>query len=318
MDIARDRLYVSFEGAYKATAEFLEHDSALHAKFDDLHFFASQILTECYPSDFESIKKMWWFPIVEAGLELEYSLFFAKAGIYKVAHMSLRNFLELSLTCFHFLLMKEAKGNEWVRGHVPTPFKRGILNVLLDNEDFFKLDRYIAIKDRIESAYRLLSDICHTRGQPSSHMTLSKANYPRFIEESLRRYIQTTQDVVDIVITCFVAVNPIILYPTPIEEKFGINGPMSGYLQEYQVERLRRLLKPASLEHLLHYYDSDPGVKSLREYFEGLPDITEDEFKKQLEDFDRFIKEMNAQSVQQPSPGDSSKAADGLTETPDS
>lgn len=131
MDIIRDRLYGSFDGAYKATATFLEHEAELQSSLDDLHFFASQILTECYPSDFESIKKVWWFPVVEAGLELEYSLFFAKAGVYKVALMCLRNFMELSLTCFHFLLMKKAKGNEWVQGHTPTPFKRQILSVLL-------------------------------------------------------------------------------------------------------------------------------------------------------------------------------------------
>ena len=303
MDIINDRLYQPFCDSYKATDSFLDENPLLKSQFDDLYSFASHILGECFPADLDSIRKIWWFPIVEAGLELEYSLFFAKAGIYKTSHMALRNFLELSLTCFHFLLMKKAKGNDWVRGNTPTPFKREILSGLFDNEDFLILDQNISIKARIETAYRMLSDICHTRGRPHSHMELSKANYPRFTAEALQSYLQTTRDVVDLVITCFIGVNPIILYPIPVEEKFGINGPMSGYLQEPEVERLRRLLKPDSLQHLLRYYDTNTGVQSQRDYFAGLPDITEAEVRKQFEEFDKFIADMNTRNAQQGGPG---------------
>lgn len=289
LNIIKDLLYESFESAYKASTEFLAKDSGLNSQVEDI-YFAAKILTECFPSDLDSIKKISWFPVAEAEIELDYSILFAKAGIYKVAYMCVRNFMELSLTCFYFLLMTKVKGNEWIRGNIPTPFKRNIISVLLDNGDFFKLNQYLGIKDRIETAYGALSDICHTRGQPCSHMSLSNANFPRFIEESLRSYICMAKNVIDIIITCFVTVNPIILYAIPIEEKFGINGPVSGYLQEHQVERLRSLLKPESLQHLLRYYDSDPGVKSLRDYFDELPDITEEEFKKQLDDFDKFMK----------------------------
>ncbi|MHB9026896.1 MAG: hypothetical protein ACYC7E_22405 [Armatimonadota bacterium] len=85
--------------------------------------------------------------------------------------------------------------------------------------------------------------------------------------------------------TCFVGVNPIILFPLPIEKKLGMNGPMGGFLEENYVEILYKLLKPESLSRLLEYYESNPVVVSIREYFEGLPDITEEELIRQIEEY---------------------------------
>ncbi len=299
-----DRLYYSFQKAFVKTDKLIATNPQLSEDFKKIHFFAHQVLPECFPSDFESLKKIWLFPILEAGLELEYALLFAKAGVYKVAYMSLRNFMELSLVCFHFLLMAKGKGNEWVKGQISTPFKREILNVLFDNEDFRHFDQHIQVKESINRIYSALSDICHTRGQPCSHMALSKGNFPRCIEESVQAFIARAKDVLDIVITCFVGVNPIILFPLPLDEKFGMNGPMSGFLQEYEVEALRKLLKPESLKALLTYYEADPSVLSIRQYFEDLPDITEEEFKQQIAAFDKFMKEMEERNVQQKHRGD--------------
>jgi hypothetical protein len=300
-----DRLYYAFIEAFEETDKTIAVDTALSEDFERIRFFSTQVLANCFPLDFRSLRKVGLFPIVEAELELEYSLFFAKAGVYKLAYMCLRNFMELSLVCFHYLLTTR-RAIDWVQGQAPTPFKRQILSVLFESEDFRHFDRHINIRDRIDNYYNTLSDICHTRGQPCSHMTLSKANYPRLVEETLHTYISRCKDVIDIVITCFVAVNPIILFPLPIDEKFGINGPLSGFLQEYQTEALRKLLKPDSLKVLLKYFESDPGVNSLRQYFADLPDITEEEFRKQLDDFDAFMKEMEARNAQQSGPANRS------------
>ena len=204
---------------------------------------------------------------------------------------------------FHYLLLAKAKGNTWVKGQSPTPFKKEILSVLFDNPDFQHFDQATHLKDRINCQYGELSDICHTRGQPCSHATLSKANFPRLVEESLDRYVDRTKEVIDLVIICFVvSINPIILFPLPIEEKFGMNGPASGFLEEYQVNVLRKLLKPESLKHLLKYYEFDPGVASFQQWFEEMPDITEEEFKRQLEDFDKFMKDMGPKNVSSKDP----------------
>jgi hypothetical protein len=190
----------------------------------------------------------------------------------------------------------------------PTPFKRDIINVLFKKNNFIQLDKYILIKDKIEKAYGKLNDICHTKGESHSHMSLSKANYPRFIQESYDSFIQIAKEVVNIVITCFVVVNPIILFPVPLELKFGINGPVSGFLEEYEVEILWKLLKPESLQHLRQYYESDPEIISIREEIENLPDISDEELRQQLDEFDEKIKQLNIKNIQQKNIDDTSSS----------
>lgn len=295
--------YDRFVAAYAATEEHISSTPALAEAFESLQLFAGQILDSCFPSDFESLLKMWYFPIEEARLELEYSLFLAKAGVYKVAHMCLRNFLELSLVCFHYLLQARSKANAWVKGQVPTPVKKEVLRVLFDNPDFQHLDLAIRVKDRINRHYEELSDISHTRGRPCSHQGMGKANFPRLSKESLDSYMCRAKDVVGLVITCFVGVNPIILFPVPVEEKFGINGPLSGFLEECDVEILRKLLDPESLSQLLKYYETHPVVLSIRDWFESLPDITEEEFKRQIDDLDKSRREMETTNAKEVDPG---------------
>jgi hypothetical protein len=284
-----DMLYDSFRDSYGASEEYMRAHPEIASDFLAIELFAGGAFTDCLPSDLESLEKLWPFPIMEAQIELEYSLFFARGGVYKVAFMCLRNFLELGLVCCHFLVTTKRGGNAWIEGEVNTPFKKDMLRVLFENHDFQEMDRRFKLKEAITRLYDELSDVCHTRGRPSSHATLSASNLPRLVERSLREFMDRTKDVLDTVITCLVCVNPIILFPLPIEEKFGMNGPMSGFLQEHQVVRLRKLLKPGSLKHLLEYYEPDSGIIRVREYFEALPNLTEEELDKQSQDFREWI-----------------------------
>lgn len=293
-----DRFYGHFQDAYETTYKYIQDRPELLKDLENIEFFASQVFENCFPSDFDSLKKIMWFPVIEAGLELEYSVFLAKAGLYKIAYMSLRNFMELSLVYFHYLLTVKSMGNEWVKGQIPTPFKREVISVLFEDENFQRFDAEVSIKEGINRVYSELSDICHTRGQPCSHLELTRANFPQFIEDSFINYLNRTKEVINIIITCFVGVNPIILFPLPIQEKFGMNGPLSGYLEEYQVSVLRKLLMPPFLDILLKHYQNDIGVLETIQYFEALPDITKEAFQQQINDFDIMMKEMGARDMQ--------------------
>jgi hypothetical protein len=285
----RDMLYDSFRASYEASEEYIREHPELASDFDVMELFAGGTLADCFPCDLESLEKLWPFPITEAAVELEYALFLAKGGIYKVAFMCLRNFLELGLICCHFLLTTKRGGNAWINGAMNTPFKKDMLKVLFENQGFQEMDRRLNLKGAISHLYDQLSDVCHTRGRPSSHATLSASNLPRMVERSLRQFVDRTMDVLDAVIICLVCLNPIILFPLPIEEKFGMNGPMVGFLQEHQVGRLRKLLKPASLKHLLERYEPDPGIIRVREWFEALPNMTEGQLDKQCQDFREWM-----------------------------
>ncbi len=287
MNRFNERFYGRFQEAFSHTERLVSMNPDLESDFKDIHVFVHDIFPACFPSNSEREKKIWWFPLAEAGLDLEYSIFFAKAGIYKTAYMSLRNFMELSLVYFYYLLIAKSKGNEWAKGKIPTPFRNDILKVLFKNDDFRYFDSQIKIRESIDSEYGKLNDICHTRGVLHSHTTLSMGNYPRCIEESLRSFVTRIKAVIDVVMTCFVGVNPIILFPVPLDEKFGMSGPFSGYLKEYQVKTLHKLLTPESLKTLLAYYEANPNVASIRQYFEDLPDMTDEQRSQQKAVFDK-------------------------------
>jgi hypothetical protein len=53
------------------------------------------------------------------------------------------------------------------------------------------------------------------------------------------------------------------------------------------VELIASLIEPAERALLQQLCDEDPNVQQTVEYFESLPDLTEGELKKQIEEWDR-------------------------------
>ena len=83
---------------------------------------------------------------------------------------------------------------------------------------------------------------------------------------------------------------PVGMQGLPLDEKFGLNGPVGGFLQEHQVQLITSLLSPEEKEFLQRISNEDPNVKAVIEYFNNLPDITEEEWRQQIDEFDTFIK----------------------------
>jgi hypothetical protein len=256
---------------------------------EKLFWFSEDVFSECHPSDFENVFKASSFPANEAPEELKYSIFLAKGGLYKHAYIALRNFLELSLVCFYFLILEKYEGKKWLRGEENTPFKRRILRVLFNNKKFIEIDKIVNLKEKIDDNYNYLSNFCHTKGRPFSHQDLNRANYPNFIDSSFKQYIEKVLDICDIVITCFVSINPIILFPLPIEQKFGLNGPMSGFLEENQVEVLFFLLKEESQRHLFDIYENSDEITSIIQGINSMPDLSDKELHEQVKQFKKDL-----------------------------
>jgi hypothetical protein len=283
-------LYEAFKKAYDDSEHYILNKLQIFNDFKNINFFTSHVYANCFPPDYKSMAKVGFFPVNEAGLELEYSLFLAKGGMYKTAFMCLRNFLELSLICFYFLLQNDhKKPGVWSKGDEDTPFKKEYLEALFKNKDFQFFDKSFLLKDKIDEQCDFLSDFCHTKGQPCSHVKLTFSNFPRFIENSLLGFLTRVKEIINIVITCFTCVNPLILFPLPVTEKMGLNGPMTGFLEEGEVEILHKLLKPETLNQLIEYYKSDDRVVSVRRWFNSFPDITEEEFENQAKEFNKLI-----------------------------
>ena len=75
---------------------------------------------------------------------------------------------------------------------------------------------------------------------------------------------------------------PVGLQYTPMNDKFGINGPMGGFLNTDQQKRIIVIFDNKILKILQKISDDDEEAKYLTEDINNRPDITREEFDKQI------------------------------------
>ncbi len=81
-----------------------------------------------------------------------------------------------------------------------------------------------------------------------------------------------------------------------MQDKFGINGPMGTFLDVFQSEQIKVVLNADELKILQEISDNDGEAKSLADWVNSHPDISEDEYKEQVENFDEFMKVHNIET----------------------
>ena len=91
---------------------------------------------------------------------------------------------------------------------------------------------------------------------------------------------------------------PVAIQYTPLEQKFGINGPYGTFLDIDQSEHVKSILDPNELIILQQISDNNENAKLLVEWVNSHPDISDEEFKKQLLDFEDSMKIMNSNNEQ--------------------
>lgn len=70
-------------------------------------------------------------------------------------------------------------------------------------------------------------------------------------------------------------------------EKFGIDTPMFGGLQAFEIELIKRLISEEEFEQIEVIAQNDETVKKIIEHISQLPDMTEEEVEQQIIDFDK-------------------------------
>ena len=91
--------------------------------------------------------------------------------------------------------------------------------------------------------------------------------------------------------------NPVILFGVPIEKKFGSEGIMSGYLNDGQSEVIKRLIPENYKNYFNDLIEHDEEKKSVIEYFNSLPDLTEDDLNAQAMRQDEFLNDLKGGRV---------------------
>ena len=103
----------------------------------------------------------------------------------------------------------------------------------------------------------------------------------------MRYWVRSLQEVIRLVMILHILKYPVAYQYTPIEEKFGLNGPAGGFLNPQQVERVKAIFDEETNVLLQNISDADPEAIEIAQWVQSFPDITEEEFEQQSIDHDK-------------------------------
>jgi hypothetical protein len=284
------------ETTSRAATQYITEKYENTELLETVNDFISYNLIDAAPSDFDSFLKLKLFPWVESSKELEKALSLIVLSFYKNSLDSMRRALELILVGSFFILENQTTeaATEWLKSNKKTPQFRKIVKEILGHQPYTNCEAECNLSAHITSLYHKLSDYIHVKGlrksqrefHPSSH-SFDGVESLVFNEKSckltLDLFVQTTQT---IALICALT-TPRLLIGFDLEKKFGLNPPLSGFYEEKQTERLQNLIPAPFHEFIARLRANDPNLKSLEEWFDNLPDISDEEFNKQCEEFRR-------------------------------
>lgn len=233
---------------------------------------------------------VWSFiPYTEAEYELHSSIYFATRGFYKHALNSLRSVLELGLLSVYWDIEDKShiEIQEWLHSKEDTPFRKKVKKRLLENTNIKRFDNEGAFFAQLDALYEKLSSFTHTKGARYSSRALIDSNVNTFNETSLKFWVQSLQEVIQLVMILHILKYPVAYQYTPIDDKFGLNGPAGGFWKPQQVERVKAIFDEETNALLQTISDADPDAIARAQWVQRFPDITEDEFEQQSIEFDK-------------------------------
>jgi hypothetical protein len=261
---------------------------------------ASQLLGECiafarynfvegWPSDMDALSRVGWFPWVVAQHDLNVALYQVLLAMYSSVYDNLRRAIEITLIGALFVSGRAAReeSSEWIASKRPTPFFGKALERLLRESRFQALDYQTGWAYKIKTSYWRFADVTHVRGRNHwinrSVLFKEGMSVPAFSAAAAERaagaYIATVQQLCTILATT----NPVLLHGLPLDEKFGLDPPMSGFFNSVQAERLWELLPKDTHLFFSRLLETDPDVAAMIDHVEQMPNLTDAEIELQAD-----------------------------------
>ncbi|MGI0007127.1 MAG: hypothetical protein ACREAR_03930 [Nitrosotalea sp.] len=269
--------------------QYLESNDKLSHKIEEILWFF-RALEDLIPQTVENVFSGHMFSLIEANSELENSIALCKFGFYKHAFMALRSVVEMGVLSVYWDV--DGKSNldiqKWLLSFENTPSRKIVFTKLKDNQNFREYDDKHKLFDEGDSIFKQLSNFVHTKGHRHSTMDLGNANFNRFNESSLLKWSELMTRVTHFVIVLHILRYPVALQYTPIEQKFGMNGPAGGFFSPYQMERIKHFLDIDVIETLQKISNNDPEATDMAKWVNEQPDITDEELHIQAEKFDEM------------------------------
>ena len=281
------------------TADFIQNlDDTLGARFRLAGEFMAYDIEDAFSASVDALKRCGFFPYAELMYEFDAFQTLLLQGAFKSSRDSLRRMLDVCLTSVVYLLQmrSEEEARRWITSDAETPQFSRIITNLKQNQYVAQLDQRFGFTDGLKTLYWHLSDYCHSRGiefstgiHQGSEMNYNGVIMRGFNERECTKAMEDFVSVVEQLAILFVIQNVGLLAPVDKDAKWGLNPPISGFFYEHQTERLLNVMPSQYAEYFRALSASDPTIVSLREYFEALPDISEEEMQLQADQFNKEI-----------------------------
>lgn len=280
------------EAVYRKSEEYLENHNELKQEIV-AHLSAYYQVQTLVPQTVESFWSGHFFPFSESYCEIENSFELCMSGYYRHSLFALRCALELGVIGLYFDKDDQAHIDvqNWFGSAQPTPYFRKSLGRLFELQYFAQFNNKFALKEKIEKIYSSLSDYVHVRGYHYSSRAQSRANFNQFIDTSFLRYVTFMKKIVKNLTIMMLLKYPVGMQGLPMDEKFGLSGPMGGFLGYTEYEAVLAVLDKHTQEVLKSISDNDPNVKEMVQHILSMPDLSEEEWQQQIEDFEKQTKE---------------------------
>ena len=281
------------------TIEYIKNDSDLEESLYDLAW-AFHSLGQAIPQTTENYWSGHYFPYSESFDEFQISFILCVQGLYKQSMTSLRSVLETGLLSIYYNLDDE--GHRTVQGWLQsddnkeydTPDGQKIWKIISKHSNIIKYQKKHNIKDEILNL-GYLHNYVHSKGWVySNEFGLCKSNTLEFQEKGFKLWWQSAQKVIKIILILHLLKYPLGIIKYDYSNKFGIDVPSFGGIQSFQVERIKKVLGKSVTETIVNIALEDKNVTDFIKEIKKMPDISEEELKKQNTTIKRIIKKNNA------------------------
>ena len=282
----------------EANTRYVEEQYRFKDRILVVRDFVSHDMLDAARGDWDALSKVWFFPWVEAASELDLALTHTIAGLYRASFDHQRRAVELVIVGSVFVAdaTPRQEGQRWMSSADLTPMFTRALDSLATHDFYGEYDDRSGWIGRVRDHYWSLCDVVHVRGtryalgriQPMS-WNFNGMRVPQFDSAAAQRALDYIIQTSEHVAIALALANPVLLFGLPLEEKFGLNGPVSGFFREEQAERLRLLISADLLGPLIELADADPKVVALRQWVESMPDLSEEEWQQQIEEQNKLF-----------------------------
>ncbi|WP_420320347.1 hypothetical protein [Flagellimonas sp.] len=278
---------------HKKTSEYLSEKSEIKNKIAELGWFY-HIIGMTIPQNWDNIFSGHIFPFKESWEELQVSFNLICFGLYKQAFVSLRSALELGMLSVYYNINDEGHimVRDWLSSkdsnEANTPRANAIWRVLLSNENIKNFNDEHNLRERFNEL-GFLHNYAHTKGNKySNQLGRLKSNFQTFEADQIDSWLKTYEKIASIVCTLHLLKYPIAVIRYDYSQKFGIDIPSFGGLEEFNIDKIGKILPENYLKSIEKIAENDIPTQETINEIKSFPDKTEEEVEEQC----RFIEKM--------------------------